>query len=90
MDYEYEDPAAEGGDGMDVEESDNNNAMDEEAEEEEEDIPVTQEDAWAVIRCVACGKSGINYLYGIWDSTSSTSCVCDLTLLLIDLHSTRI
>ena len=47
MDFEFEDPAnAEGGGGeeMDVEETIH------ETMAEDEDIPVTQEDAWAVIR----------------------------------------
>ena len=48
MDYEYEDPAVEGGDEMDVEGQESDNMM------EEEDIPVTQEDAWAAIRFVEC------------------------------------
>lgn len=84
MDYEYEDPAVEGDDGMEVEESDNNkNAMEEEVEEEE-DIPVTQEDAWAVIRCVldklveyeaVCSMWNQLLLRGIWDTvTLSSSC----------------
>lgn len=48
MDYEYEDPAAVvdggGGDGIENEGQESDDVM------EEEDIPVTQEDAWAVIR----------------------------------------
>ncbi len=42
MDYEYEDPAA-------AEQQEEDQPM---MEEDEEDIPVTQEDAWAVIRYV--------------------------------------
>ena len=44
MDYEYEDPAA-----AEQQEEDGDQPM---MEEDEEDIPVTQEDAWAVIRYV--------------------------------------
>jgi len=47
MDYEYEDPAGE--DAMEVEQQ----PAGEEGDPmmmEDEDIPVTQEDAWAVIR----------------------------------------
>jgi hypothetical protein len=55
MDYEFEDPAVQqelvvedsGDNGMENEGQENDNMM-----EEEEDIPVTQEDAWAVIRSV--------------------------------------
>jgi len=49
MDYEYEDPAGE--DAMEVEQQ--QQGGDGEGDPmmmEDEDIPVTQEDAWAVIR----------------------------------------
>jgi hypothetical protein len=58
MDYEYEDPAAADAADDDADNQQDahgdDEAMDVDHEngtpEEEEDIPVTQEDAWAVIR----------------------------------------
>ena len=52
MDYEYEDPAEAdaiyGEDAMEVDQQQEEEEGD--AVMEDEDIPVTQEDAWAVIR----------------------------------------
>lgn len=72
MDYEYEDPDPNAdadaeadadpavepvGERMDVEEAEENNDLD---AVEEEDVPVTQEDAWAVIRCVPAYQRSSN------------------------------